>query len=194
MMTGALLAAGIWSLAGSNGYSADDDKEDVEAIQNAQKAVLELTDAMKSGKSGVKDQAEAIHKKFDELKPIMYVFKPRAKKGVGIGPQGPRDGIEFRFQDLGNTKKISDKALPGVIKDMKDELIKGAQITKGVAEITDLYVPKKMPEDWKKYTQDMRKSSDDLIDALQKGNPARVRAAANNLNSSCNQCHTDFRD
>jgi hypothetical protein len=188
VVVGALLAGGIWFLAASAGSRAADD-EDKKAVKEAQDAIVKLTDTMVKGKGNTKAEAEAIRKKFDDLKPIMYIFKPRAKGGIGVGPKGPRDGIEFRFQDLG--KKSSAAAQ---IAKQKEDLIRAAQITKAVGDVADLYVPKKDAAKWKKYNQEMKKGADELIEALEKGDPAKIKAAANNVNSSCNQCHADFRD
>src|SRR5689334_21771007 len=67
MFVGALLALTLWSLTG---YGADDD-DDKQMTKDAQAAVLKLMDAMNGGKGDVKNQVEAIHKKFPELKFVM---------------------------------------------------------------------------------------------------------------------------
>src|SRR5690242_658101 len=88
---GALLALGLWSMTG---YSADDD-DDKKA---AQQAILKLADSIRGNKGDAKAQAEAIRKKFDELEPIMWVYKPRNKGGVGMKDGA---GIELELGRLG---------------------------------------------------------------------------------------------
>lgn len=77
---------------------------------------------------------------------------------------------------------------------LKADLIKAGELSKAVAEATDLYVPKKMAPKWKGYTQDMRKGADELIEAVNGGDVAKVKKAANNLSASCTNCHSDFRN
>lgn len=93
-----LLALSFWSLAG---YSADDDEK--QAIKDAQQAVIKLMDSMNGKKGDVKSQAEAIHKKFPDLKNVMWVYKPRSKGGVGMGAKG--DSIETEVAKIGNPRQ-----------------------------------------------------------------------------------------
>ena len=52
----------------------------------------------------------------------------------------------------------------------------------------------KDPAKWKEWSQDMFKGSQDLIGALKKKDPKAVKEAANKLNGTCNECHSDFKD
>jgi cytochrome c556 len=49
------------------------------------------------------------------------------------------------------------------------------------------------PADWKRWSQDMYSSSQELIKALQAKDAMKVKAAAMNLNKSCTECHAVFR-
>lgn len=181
-----LLALGIWSLTAFSAADDDDKKE----IKEAQKAIIKLMESMDGKKGDVKGQIAAIKKKFDELKPIMYVYKPRVKGGIGM-----KDGasIETELGKIGNPKsKI--KLTPQKIADLKDDLIKAGQLSRAVAEITELYAPKKDTAEWKKYTQDMKKGADDLIEAANSGEAAKIKKAAGNLSGSCTDCHSKFRN
>jgi cytochrome c556 len=40
----------------------------------------------------------------------------------------------------------------------------------------------------------MAKGSKELIEAVKSDDPKKVKAAANNINGACNNCHSDFRD
>lgn len=176
-----LLALGLWSMTA---YSLADDKKD------AQEAVLQLMKSINDKKGDVKAQAAAIKKKFDELEPIMYVYKPRNKGGIGM-----KDGssIETELGKIGNPKSKS-KLTKQKVADLKDDLIKAGQLSRAIAEITELYAPKKDTAEWKKYTQDMRKASDELIEAAKGGEVAKIKKAAGNLSGSCTDCHSKFRN
>ncbi len=185
---GALLALSLWSLTG---YSADDD-EDKKAIKEAQEAVLKLMDSMKSNKGDVKSQAQAMKKKFEELKPIMWVYKPRNKGGIGMG----KDGGDIE-REIGKVGSRTGKTSPKKILEMKDDLVKAGEMSRAIAEVADLYAnqyAKKNPAKWKEYDQDMRKGADELIKAAKGNDVNKIKAAANNLSASCTNCHSDFRE
>ena len=187
MFAGALLALTLWSLTG---YGADDD-EDKQMTKDAQAAVLKLMDAMNGGKGDVKNQVEAIHKKFPELKFVMWVYKPRSKGGIGMGKDGA--SIETEIARIGNPRSKA-KFTPKQMKDLKGDLIKAGEMSKAIAEVTDLYLPKKEVSKWKAYTQDMRKGGDELIKAVKSDDVAAVKKAAYSLSNSCTSCHSDFRN
>jgi ABC-type transporter MlaC component len=184
-----MLAFGLWSLTAY----ADDDE-----IKEAQKAVIKLMDSMKSNKGDVKAQTQAMAKKFDEVQPIMMVYKPRNKGGIGMGPGGALD-IEKTIGKVGDAgpKGWTDaKRLQ-----MKGDLAKVADLSRAVAEVSELYANKYKdnntgklePKKWKEYVAQMRKGADEL-DKAAKGNDAgAIQKAADNLNKSCSNCHSDFR-
>jgi len=187
MAAGFLLALGIWFLAAPSSQSAAEDEE----IKEAKEAILKILD---SGDSDVKAQAEALAKKCS-LEAIMNAsFKPRKNGGIGVGPAKAGDGIELKVMSL------SKRALPKLdLTSQEKDLTRMAQISKLVGEATQHFAdkykkPGKTPADWKKHTDDMIKGSDDLIKALKTGNPTTVKTAATDLNASCNNCHSDFRD
>jgi hypothetical protein len=145
---------------------------------------------MKNNKGDFRSQVEAVHKKFDELKPIMWVYKPRNKGGLGMGKSGA--GIENELARLSGAK-----ARPNPAKDpmLKSDLIKAAEISKAIAEVTDLYAPNKETAKWKGYTKDMKKSAEELLETIKNGGDTpKVKKALTNLNASCTNCHSDFRE
>ncbi|HTU17090.1 MAG TPA: cytochrome c [Gemmataceae bacterium] len=182
-LTGAVLALGLWSMTA---YSADD--EEKQARLEAQKAILKLADSMRENKGDTKAQAAAIKKKFDELQPLMWIYKPKNKGGIGMKDGA---GIELELGRLGGPKA---RLTPAKIADLKLDLVKAAEISKAIAEISDLYAPKKDTAKWKGYNKEMRKAADELIEATKGGNPMQVKRAINNLNASCTNCHGDFRE
>lgn len=185
--TAALLALGLWSMTA---YS-DEKKERLEA----QKAVLKLAESMKSNKGDVKAQVAAIKKKFEELQPLMWVYKKRDKDGIGMGPGGSLD-IELTIGKLGNPRSKS-KLTPAKLVKLKADLIKVGEISKAVAEISDQYAEYYANKDapkWKDYTKEMKKAGEELIQAVKSGEVPKVKKAANNLSASCTNCHSDFRE
>jgi cytochrome c556 len=88
-------------------------------------------------------------------------------------------------------KRLPAKAV--VLREVND-YIKIAEVSKAMAEVADQYPPKKDKEEWKQYNQDMRKAADKLVAAAKSGDPAKVKAAATDLNASCTSCHSKFRD
>jgi hypothetical protein len=184
---GLLLVLGVWAAVVPAGKGADDDEEK-EAVKEAQKAVLKLMDTMRGG-GNPKAEAAAIKTKFSELKPVMYIFKPRKNGGLGIGPPAQGDGIELK---IGNLSKRA-QAPATVAKEVAD-YVTIAEVSKAVAEVADLYPPKKDAATWKQYNQDMRKGAAELIAAAKGGDPKKIKTAATNLNASCTDCHSKFRD
>jgi cytochrome c556 len=184
-----ILVLAIGLLASSPLVRADDD--DDKAIKEAQKDTLDLAKAIEGGKDG-KDIAAKMKKKFAELGPIMQAYKPRAKKGIGIGPKSPADGIEAKIISLGR------RATADAVSKQKGELIKMAYINLAIAEVTKHYPPKpkggKGPKEWQQYSEDLKKASRELIDAVKAGDAKKVKNAAANISTSCNNCHSDFRD
>ncbi|HWG47030.1 MAG TPA: cytochrome c [Gemmataceae bacterium] len=184
--TATMLALTLWSLTA---YSADDD--DKKANKEAQEAVIKLMDTMDGKPGDVKAQTQAIKKKFEELKPIMWVYKPRKTGGIGMSKDGA--SMETELAKIGNPRSKA-KFTPAKLAEVKGDLIKAGKLSKAVAEVTDLYPPKKDAAKWKGYTKEMRKAADELIKATESNDVAKVKKAANNLSASCTNCHSDFRN
>jgi hypothetical protein len=186
----ALLAAGIWVLATADGRGQQDDKE----VKEAKEAVTKLVNAMRQG-GNAGPQAAEVAKKV-EIENLMIVFKPRNKGGFGIGPSPGKvspDGIEQKIINMGRRPLTKNQ-----VAQQKEPLIEMAERVQAVAEITQHYMPPKKaganPANWKKYTQEMKKSAQDLAGALKGGDPKMIKAAATDLNAACTNCHGDFRD
>jgi hypothetical protein len=185
--TAALLGLGLWTMTA---LSADEEK------QAGQEAVLKLAEAMKNG-GNVQGQIAAITKKFDELEPLMWVYKPRKKGGIGMGKDGAED-IELTLGKIGNPRAKA-KLNPKKLAEMKADLIKTGDLSKAIAEIAEQgkYVQqygKKNMAMWKKYTKDMKDGAEKLIKAAKADSVPDVTKAANDLSASCTNCHSDFRE
>ena len=187
-LLGTMLALALWAISA---YSATEEEE-------AQKAVLKLVDSMNGKKGDVKAQTQAIKKQFEELKPIMWVYKPRKKGGLGWGKEG--SDIEMKIGSIGSTTS-KEKLTPKKVADMKVDLIRAADLSRAIAEVSKLYPEqykddngKKNPAKWKEYTEKMSKAADELREAAKDGEVAKIKTAANNLKASCTECHGVFRN
>ncbi|MHB1426592.1 MAG: cytochrome c [Gemmataceae bacterium] len=192
-IAGAMLALGLWSIA----FLRADDEDDAKANKEAQEAVIKLMESMNGNKGNVKSQVQAMHKKFDELKPIMWVYKPRKKGGIGMNKNG-EDDIEQMVGKVGNARAKGMN--PKKRLDMKTELDRVADISRAVAEVTALYADKynddngkKNPAKWKEFTEKMRAGADELKRAAKGQDAAAIQKAAANFSASCTECHSVFR-
>ena len=191
-----LAALGALFLATARGRDDAEDKEKVMKTAAAREAVLKLVADLGGKEDDVKKEAADVAMKHD-IEFVMNQFKPRDKLGLGVGPApgtAKYDGIEVELLFLGK------RAMPP--KDFAAQqaaLVKMTEVALAIAEITPHYAPKKdeagMPiKDWLKFSDDMKKQSKDLLDALKGGDPKMVQDKANILNGSCDACHTEFRD
>jgi cytochrome c556 len=186
--TAALLGLALWSMTA---LSADDDEK-----KTAREAVLKLMETMQGG-GNAQGQIAEITKKFDELEPLMYVYKARKKGGIGMGKDGDLD-IELTIGNISNPRAKA-KFTPKKLAEWKADLIKAGEMSKAIAKIAeqDKYTQqygKKAPNKWKDYTKDMKKGAEELIKAARSDNVDAVKAAAKTLSDSCTSCHSDFRE
>jgi hypothetical protein len=190
----AVLALGIWCAASSPGRGAGDEEE-ARAVQEAQQGLLKLTQmnggAAKAQAKAVADAARKAAGGADEgLKFVMRANKPKAKGGVGVGHKG--EGIELKIIALSKRVSPDDAA-------QSEDLGQIADVSKAIAEVAVYYTPKagaagKDPKDWTKFTDEMTKGSEELARAAKGGKAAEIKQAANDLNASCTNCHSTFRD
>ena len=198
-----LLALGAFFLAAARGRDDEDGKDKIKKSAAAKEAVLKLAGDLGGKEADVKKEAAEVAAK-NEIEYVMNQFKPRSSDptkvgGVGVGPKAgvyPKDAIELELISLSNPKKPLSKA---DMASQQADLQKMAETTLAVAETTPFYAPKKDEagkpiKDWLKFSEDMKKQSKDLIAAVKSGDPKTVQKAALTLNSSCNACHTEFRD
>jgi hypothetical protein len=170
--------------------TARDDDE----IRKARKDVLDVAADLEAGKD-VKARVAAIRKKYEELNPIMIVFKPPHRGGLSAGPREKDDGIEKKLHMLAK-RELSEKELEKA----RGDLVKAGWVSVAVARITHAYAPPEKkgedrgPKEWRLDLEAMEKASKRLIDAAKAGDPAAVKKAATAVNASCNNCHTVFRD
>jgi hypothetical protein len=194
-----LAALGLCVLAVGRGRGDDAEEEakKKKAIEAAPD-VAAVVDALDKGmkEEELRKKAEAVAKK-QGITPIMWQMKPRDKGGVGVGKPGDftEDSIELELLALGSKKGIKKDELVA----KKDALIKMAQTSIAIAHMTPSFAAEegRKPAEqkkWNQYAEDQKKASQDLIDAINSGDPKKVNDVANKVNKTCNDCHTDFRD
>jgi hypothetical protein len=202
-----VLAVAVLSFAVSDSRSADDEVPII-VPKDVAKFVTDMTEkSYKGGKDDeLKKDADTFFKKYKDepssLKKTMWVFKPReadGKGGFGVGKPGQYspDGIEGIIITHGNPRKkpMSAKEL----KEAETDFIRIADVSIAMAEITHKYVPTKKepmkdPKDWTKFTDEMKKSAQELKTAVKANKPDETKAAFTKLYSSCTNCHAVFRD
>jgi cytochrome c556 len=208
----AISAFGLGLLAAVRpGVAADKDEkvspEQKAAREQALASVQQIADMIGDDK-----KAEDIQKKAKELadnmlkadfgvqavEPIMAPLKLRSKGGMGIGVKAgvyDPDGIEAKI--IGLAKK---KLTAAELKNQADDIAKLAKITAAVAEVSSLHKPEKKvadkkPEDWAKWSKDMRESALELANQAKatKPDPDAIKKTATKLNGTCTDCHDKFR-
>jgi hypothetical protein len=150
--------------------------------------------------AALKKEAEAVARKYKDLRPLMRLFKERTAQGGGLGvgkkPGSVQpDGIERKIRALA-------AAAPGAaeLDEQGDALVRMAQLTAAVAAVTrhKCEVRQKTgyldPKDWERWSEGVRQSSGELAEAVGARNGGKVQAAAADLYANCTRCHRIFRE
>jgi hypothetical protein len=149
--------------------------------------------------AALKEEGEAVAKRYKDLGPFMKLFKERAAKGgLGVGKKAGAiqpDGIEAKIKAL--ARKVPSTA---ELEEQSDALVRMTEVTVAVAEVTrhkcevDRKVGYLDPRDWSRWTEDMQQSSRELAEAVTARDGVRIKSAAAKLSASCNSCHRIFRE
>lgn len=178
-----------WTAVGTARYKADD--EDVVA---ARKEVVDALKMVETGKGkDLEAKATAIKKKDMDLNNLMIAaYKPKDKGGIGFDAA---NGMEKKLIDL-----AKDTPTKAALKKEKLDLIKLAQLNIAMAEVAKPHFNKpkggKTQKDWDNWLKEQKKSAQELLDEVKKDNPDPkvVSKVAKNLQNSCSECHSAFRD
>jgi hypothetical protein len=164
----------------------------------------ELTKIAKALEKGNKDEAarlaQALVKKLDPdegLHDVMHNFKPRSKKGWGVGSKAgvaTPDGMELKLLALGR-----DAPSGPTLKREREALEEMSYVIAAIGEVAYHYPPKKdagkkTKKEWLNLSREMRDSSLNLAAAVKSQGGGEVKTAAAKLNNSCNNCHTIFKE
>jgi len=197
LVTGAaLLALGLVFLSG--GQAADQKDLKAELDKLVKTAADKPDDVQKAGAAFAKENKidnDSIKKVMDYLGRRDVKDKEAVGWGVGKEPGEIKpDGIELKLRDMFKTKPMTAKQLAKE----KDALIEMANRTAAIGSISLASAPPKPlpgkdPKEWKKWSEEMIKTSKDFADAVKGGNPAAVKDAVSKLNGTCVECHSSFR-
>jgi hypothetical protein len=184
-----LLAAGFFLTAGSG--RADIDK-DLHASLSKIAAALEKGDS-----ATAKAEAKTVAKKIEDLDDLMHSFKPRNKKGLGVGGTAGvvvPDGIEQKLNAISR-----DGITAAMLQKEAKNLTEAAWMTAAIAEITVFKAPekdkgKKKRSKWIELSETTRDAAKELAAAAKGGNVNEVKNAAIKVNNGCNNCHMIFRE
>ena len=207
MLAGAgALALGIAAILVSAGRGDD---EKIVVPKDIASAVNKMADEVGKGTDVSKEAAAFKAKHADDLKPTMWIFKPRmggGEGGFGVGAKpGPYklgdaelpDGIEGIILTLGNPRRAPLK--PDDLKKAAPDFKRLADVTLAMAELAHQYKPDKKegdkdPKKWTEFTDEMKQGAKDLKAAVDMNKSDATKAAFTKLYSSCTRCHAVFRD
>lgn len=189
-LSGLLLAAlGSLLVTGTGNAGSDDEKR--------KKAVQEIADALEQGKMDmVKTLSKKLADKEEDVYYVMYLMKPRDKKGFGVGKSAGDvipDGIELKIQALGR-----DVISVVKLKKESDALLEMCHRIDAIAHFAEHLPPAKdkgkaTKKNWQDFIGDMHKATAELEKAIKGGAPAEVKKAASKVNTNCNNCHSIFK-
>jgi Cytochrome C' len=159
--------------------------------------ILKIADLVEKGDAAGAQKAAAALAKDTELEDVMHLFKPRKKKGLGVGDKPGSitpDGIEQQYIKLGR-----DELSQGQAAKEASALARMGYVTAAIADFAmhkpnDKVKSAQDKQDWKKWTTEMRETSVAFAEAAKSKSSAAVHKAAEKVNASCNSCHSKFRE
>jgi len=192
-LAGLALAGLGWMVIDTSGSRAGDDK----AVRDG---ILKIAKALQKGdKAEATKLAQALLKKLDPdegLHDVMHLFKPRSKKGMGVGTKAGTvtpDGIELKLLAIAR-----DAPSAALLKREGDALEEMSYVVAAIAEVAQQKPPakdsgKKTKRDWMTWSKDMQQGTIKLAEASRGRGGAEIKSAATKLNDSCANCHAVFK-
>jgi len=180
------LALGICVMVGFETANAQD-ADSIDKIA----AAFEKSDA-----AGAKKMAGDVAKKI-MLDDLMHCFKPRDKKGLGVGAKAGAvkpDGIEKKLLEMAKKTLKEDQ-----LTTESEALVHMGYHTAALAEIMVAKTPdkddgKKKKKDWVAWSDELRNASLQFaVAAKDKKGPA-LKTAAAKMDGACSKCHDVFRE
>ncbi len=150
------------------------------------KDVVELAQKADTDKD-VARKAAALKTRFRDARAAMRLYNPRAQGGLGFGTA--EVGIEARLVSAGE-----DGIDAATLKKEAEEWKRVARINLVMAEILRGFAPEKPflgrgKKEWQRDVDVWKTASHGLLQALEKGSPKEVQAAAARINTACSNCH-----
>lgn len=184
-----LLSAGFF-LTPSSGR-ADIDK-------NLHAGLTKIAEALQKGDTAAADaEAKVVAKKIEDLDDLMHSFKPRNKKGLGVGSTAgvvTPDGIEQKLNAIAR-----DGITPAQLQKEGKALSEAAWMTAAIAKVTEFKAPerdkgKKKKSKWLEWSKGTLDGAKELAAAAKGNDVGAVKEAAIKVNNNCNNCHMIFRE
>ena len=127
----------------------------------------------------------------------VHLFRPRKKKGVGVGEKAGAlvpDGIEQMLIKLGR-----DEPSGALLSKDGQAFERMGYFIAAVADFSVAKAPTKdqgpkKASDWVKWSKEMHEEGVAFAQAAKTKSPAAVTKAAAKVNTTCNNCHSVFRE
>lgn len=169
--------------------------------------VTKIADTIKSGKM---DDAKAASAKLikehkidfrganDNAGDLMHMFRARNKGGLGwsrksITNNPTEDGLEKKVQLLAKTAPANVAKEAPAAEEAGYDLAAMAELIKNIAPAKNMSGGK-TTKAWQDYSDQMREASLELAKAGAGKNAAAIGKAAAKVNSTCNACHSKFKE
>jgi hypothetical protein len=167
------------------------DHPDPHAKQKAaQKAIIELSENLDA--PDLPERAARIVGEH-ESENISSVFMNTRRGGMGVGvpvtnpPYG--DGVDFLVR-----RWVARGVTTAEVEKNKAEMLKIARVIRAMSELAPYRVPVNakpaVKNEWARVAAEFHDTAAGLHDAVEKSDPAAIRAAARKLNGTCCHCHS----
>jgi hypothetical protein len=168
-------------------------------------AVVKAANALPPPKANPKAKLAAVPLRgtVADKEDMMTPMKVKGKGGDGLDPdlqsnfrlKGALNGVEEKIREL------AKKKLPAAqMKKQAEELSLMAYKVAAIAQCAEDYTPrvrnkggKKTPQNWARWSGQMRTLALELAKVAKKEDAAKVFAVAGKLNTNCNACHGVFK-
>jgi hypothetical protein len=184
-----VLAVGLWGLS----LTTNTSRASLDAATN--EAVNGIADMLeKNDTAGAKKAAAALAK--EDYENVMHGFKPRNKKGIGVGTKPGAvtpDGVELKINAIAR-----DGITAPVLAKEKDALVRMGYVTQAMGQYT-LAKPwepdqgKKTKQAWNEWAEKLAATAQEFTAAAKAGSAADTTKAAKNIKNTCDGCHAVFK-
>jgi len=183
----AILAILLMFLAG---LSRGDQSDPNAGQKAAQQAIIELSENLDA--PDLPERAARIVGEH-ESENISSVFVNTRRGGMGAGPLGMNppygDSVELFVRRL-----VARPLTAAEVDKNKAEMLKIARVIRAMSELAPYRVPVNakpaVKKEWAQVAAEFHDTATGLHDAVEKSDPAAIRAAARKLNNTCCHCHS----
>jgi hypothetical protein len=160
-------------------------------------SILKIAALIEKGDGAAAEKEAKGLAKNTEVEDVMHLFRPRKKKGIGVGKTPNTvipDGIEQQLLKLGR-----DESTQASLNKEAAALEHMGYHTAAIADFAIAKPPekdegKKTAKEWTTAAKEMREASLAFVEAAKSKSPTAVHKAAEKLNNACNSCHSVFRE